>query len=212
VRCPKWARLESNQRPLPYQRSALPPELHARRLRDKDSNLGLHVQSVASFPLDDPGTARGRPPTKELLPALALALPLGEALEPRPAQPGGVAAADVDDVAVAPKRRSSVSLDMTPSFLAAGDWLREAGPADPASPSTSGEEVDAAARSLCEHPISWLIRLQAERCFLSHSPTLRPWIAARRMRTAGQTSSYVEEPRSPTLACLLAKWQAKANA
>ena len=54
----EWAGLGSNQRPLPYQRSALPPEPPARQLRDKESNLGLHVQSVASFLLDDPGTAR----------------------------------------------------------------------------------------------------------------------------------------------------------
>jgi hypothetical protein len=30
------------------------------RLRDKGSNLGLHIQSVASCPLDDPGSFGGR--------------------------------------------------------------------------------------------------------------------------------------------------------
>jgi hypothetical protein len=39
---------------------------------------------------------------------------------------------------------------MTP-FLSSCRWLAQGGgPADPASPSTSGEEVDAAARSLRE--------------------------------------------------------------
>jgi hypothetical protein len=79
------ARLESNQRPLVCKtsalhllsyspafsrrswsrtsdhfriREALSTELPAcmQQLRDKDSNLGLHVQSVASCRLDDPGT------------------------------------------------------------------------------------------------------------------------------------------------------------
>jgi hypothetical protein len=55
---PEWAGLESNQRPLPYQRSALPLELPAQLnewFRDKGSNLDLHVQSVTSCRLDDPG-------------------------------------------------------------------------------------------------------------------------------------------------------------
>ena len=44
-----WARLDSNQRPLVCKTSAQPTELLARRrLWDKDSNLDLHVQSVAS--------------------------------------------------------------------------------------------------------------------------------------------------------------------
>jgi hypothetical protein len=41
---------------LSYGHSMLSCELHALQLRDKESNLGLHVQSVASFLLDDPGT------------------------------------------------------------------------------------------------------------------------------------------------------------
>jgi hypothetical protein len=80
----KWAEPGSNRRPPPHQRGALPPELSAcewarlgsnpatpqvtvrqalyasellaHELRDKGSNLDLHVQSVASCPLDDPGT------------------------------------------------------------------------------------------------------------------------------------------------------------
>ena len=53
-------RLESNQRPLVCKTSALPAELLAQELRDKDSNLDLHVQSVVSCPLDDPGSAERR--------------------------------------------------------------------------------------------------------------------------------------------------------
>jgi len=41
---------------------------------------------------------------------------------------------------------------------------------------------------------------QAERCCPSHSPTLRPWIAGRRMRYPGWSTSYVEELWSPSLA------------
>jgi hypothetical protein len=39
----------------------------------------------------------------------------------------------------------------------------------------------------------------AERCFLCHSPTLRPWIADRRLCTCGLSSSYVEGFWSPSL-------------
>jgi hypothetical protein len=60
-----WARLESNQRPLACKASALPFELHARELRDKDSNLDPHVQSVVSYRLDDPGPiSRLHPPPR----------------------------------------------------------------------------------------------------------------------------------------------------
>jgi hypothetical protein len=53
----EWARLGSNQRPPLCKRGALPVELHARvQIRDKESNLDLHVQSVVSCRLDDPGT------------------------------------------------------------------------------------------------------------------------------------------------------------
>jgi len=41
---------------------------------------------------------------------------------------------------------------------------------------------------------------QAERCCPSHSPTLRPWIAGRRMRYPGWSTSYVEGLWSPSLA------------
>ena len=52
------ARLESNQQPLVCKTGALPVELPARdELRDKGSNLDLHVQSVVSCRLDDPGSA-----------------------------------------------------------------------------------------------------------------------------------------------------------
>ncbi len=56
-----WARLDSNQRHLVCWTSALGrAELLARgccrgRIRDKGSNLGLHIQSVVSCRLDDPG-------------------------------------------------------------------------------------------------------------------------------------------------------------
>ena len=84
LRSRDWlAEPESNRRPPPYQRGALPSELSAARwarldsnqqhhvcktralplsysplmlqIRDKGSNLDLHVQSVASCRLDDPG-------------------------------------------------------------------------------------------------------------------------------------------------------------
>jgi hypothetical protein len=44
----RWAWLDSNQPPPLCKRGALPAELHARELRDKDSNLDRHVQSVVS--------------------------------------------------------------------------------------------------------------------------------------------------------------------
>ena len=52
----RWARLESNQRPLVCKTSALAGLSYSPKwLRDKGSNLDLHVQSVASCRLDDPG-------------------------------------------------------------------------------------------------------------------------------------------------------------
>jgi hypothetical protein len=60
----EWARPDSNQRPLVCKTSALPVELLAReRLRDKDSNLDRHVQSVVSCRLDDPGTTNRASPS-----------------------------------------------------------------------------------------------------------------------------------------------------
>jgi hypothetical protein len=61
-----WARLDSNQRRLVCWTSTLARLSYSptcwEELRNKGSNLGLHVQSVASCPLDDPGsqTAGGR--------------------------------------------------------------------------------------------------------------------------------------------------------
>jgi hypothetical protein len=62
----RWARLDSNQQPLVCETSAHPVELLARagidaKLRDKGSNLDLHVQSVASYRLDDPGACSSKP-------------------------------------------------------------------------------------------------------------------------------------------------------
>src|SRR5689334_20359187 len=56
----RWARLDSNQQLLACETSALPlsypPVLvGVLQIRDKGSNLDLHVQSVASCRLDDPG-------------------------------------------------------------------------------------------------------------------------------------------------------------
>jgi hypothetical protein len=51
-----WARLDSNQQLPVCKTGAHPIELLARAFRDKDSNLDSHVQSVVSFPLDDPGS------------------------------------------------------------------------------------------------------------------------------------------------------------
>jgi hypothetical protein len=51
----------------------------------------------------------------------------------------------------------------------------------------------------------------AERCFLCHSPTLRPWIVPRQLRCRRWTS-YVEGLWSPSLAQALLNSQAKADA
>jgi hypothetical protein len=142
----RWAEPDSNRRPPPYQRGALPPELSAtlssgrgwartssllfvrqalyplellarpRRIRDKESNLDLHVQSVASCRLDDPG-AKGS--------------------ESR--------------LSVNPPHRE---IDAAGGPPPVGPWSR---------------------------PLS--VRPEAERCFLCHSPTLRPWITDRWLRT-----------------------------
>src|SRR5205823_12165466 len=118
---PQWARLDSNQRLLVCKTSARPSELLAQRLRDKDSNLDLHVQSVVSCRLDDPGTSR-------------------------------------------PRQRQRFSAHL------------------PAS-----GEIDAGAGRFSRLPdlVLCLVRAKAERCFPSLSPTLRPWIADRRLRTLG---------------------------
>jgi hypothetical protein len=57
----EWARLGSNQQPLVCKTSALPLSYSpACQIRDKGSNLDLHVQSVVSCRLDDPGV-NGQP-------------------------------------------------------------------------------------------------------------------------------------------------------
>ena len=56
------------------------------------------------------------------------------------------------------------------------------------------------------------LRLEAERCFLCHSPTLRPWIAVRRVCTSGTAASSVEGLWSPIRARIAAKGHAKAHA
>ena len=112
----KWAGLESNQPPLPYQRSALPHELPARAAPGQ----GLEPQSPRSergvLPLDDPGSARWR--------ARVWHIPH---LRPSPYS-----------------RRSTQQRDLGPQARTAG--------------------------RLCH------VQSEAERCFPSHSPTLRPWI------------------------------------
>jgi hypothetical protein len=50
-----WARLDSNQQLLVCKTSTLPLSYSPVRFRDKESNPDLHVQSVASCRLDDPG-------------------------------------------------------------------------------------------------------------------------------------------------------------
>jgi hypothetical protein len=52
----------------------------------------------------------------------------------------------------------------------------------------------------------------SERCFPSHSPTLRPWIADRACARARRSPSYVEEFWSPFPGCPSVKERAKANA
>jgi hypothetical protein len=100
----------------------LPSELLAHEFRDKESNLDLHVQSVVSCRLDDPGSLDGSP------------------LRPSPRRGDR-------------PRGASVTVTALPC-----------GP-------------------LCP----------------SHSPTLRPWIGDRQLRTSGRPSSYVEEFWSPPL-------------
>jgi hypothetical protein len=140
LRPQRWARLDSNQRPLVCKTSAQPAELLARKamggagiepasssvserrsaserparteLRDKDSNLDLHVQSVASSRL-----RRSR---------------IGDLLIPHLRPP--------------PER-----------------------------------ELDAAAKPPASRVAVFLCHARpiTERCFPSHSPTLRPWIVGR---------------------------------
>src|SRR5205823_3093310 len=136
---PQWARLDSNQRLLVCKTSARPSELLAQRLRDKDSNLDLHVQSVVSCRLDDPGTSR-------------------------------------------PRQRQRFSAHL------------------PAS-----GEIDAGAGRFSRLPdlVLCLVRAKAERRFPSLSPTLRPWIADRRLRTSGAVvvlrgGALEPEPRTPS--------------
>jgi hypothetical protein len=130
-----WARLDLNQLPLVCETSALPLELLARELRDKESNLDLHVQSVVSYRLDDPG------PISPLRP-----------------------------------------------------------PSNGRSPQRRDPRVPALARSS-----------EAERCFPSHSPALRPWIAGHRVRVR-RPPSCVEELWSPILELGPANSHAKAHA
>ena len=69
----EWARLGSNQQLLACETSALPLSYSPMvwQLRDKESNPDLHVQSVVSCRLDDPGTDDGRGGRRPLRPAPA---------------------------------------------------------------------------------------------------------------------------------------------
>jgi hypothetical protein len=51
----RWARVDSNHHLLVCKTSTLPLSYSPMRFRDKESNPDLHVQSVASCRLDDPG-------------------------------------------------------------------------------------------------------------------------------------------------------------
>ncbi len=124
-----WARTSG----LMFVRQALSPLSYSpvRQIRDKGSNLDLHVQSVASCRLDDPGAPSV---------CLSVHLPVGD-------------------------RRSR--------HAPGRPWSR---------PMTRSAE--------------------AERCFPSHSPTLRPWIADRRLRIAragGVLRGGALEPEPHTL-------------
>ena len=84
-----------------------------------------------------------------------------------------------------------------------------------ASPSSSRKrKLDAAGAHLSATVV--VIRCHArrfaERCFPCLSPTLRPWIAVRPLRSLRRSSSYVEELWSPKLSCHSEKAHAKANA
>ena len=68
----KWARLGSNQQLPVCETGALPLSYSPMSIRVEESNLDLHVQSVVSCRLDDPGTpfrpartssTQGRPPS-----------------------------------------------------------------------------------------------------------------------------------------------------
>ena len=111
----------------------------AGQLRVEESNLDLHVQSVVSCRLDDPG--RRAPPS---IPA---------------------------------RRRSAQQAN-----AGCGSWSR---------------------------PVSR--PPESERCFLCHSPTLRPWIVVQRLRGRHSTS-YVEGLWSPSLGARRGKTKAKADA
>ena len=58
-----------------------------------------------------------------------------------------------------------------------------------ASPSIPEREIDAVGERLSGEPWSCPMSrpAEAQRCFLCLSPTLRPWITDRRLRTAGRS-------------------------
>ena len=112
------------------------------QIRDKGSNLDLHVQSVASCRLDDPGT----------------------------------------------NSRPSVHLPRV--------------------------EIDAAGERTCEAATRRSLSrpTEAERCFLCHSPTLRPWIVDHRLRVLGGRRPTWRGFGARASCAGLGKAQAKANA
>src|SRR5919197_3996990 len=77
-----------------------------------------------------------------------------------------------------------------------------------------GWEIDAAGESrLSGHGSRPLSRpAEAEQCFLSHSPTLRPWIADRRLRISAAVAVLRGGALEPDPHHLLGKAQAKADA
>ena len=138
----RWAEPESNRRPPPYQRGALPPELSAvvrasGRGWNRTSSLLCVRQALSRVEL----LARAHP---------------GQGIEPRSPR---------SERGVLPVRRprSEWGADASPSIPRLGDRRSRRGTG-------------------CRRRSGRHVRPYAERCCPCHSPTLRPWIADRRLR------------------------------
>ena len=100
-----------------------------------------------------------------------------------------------------PKRRSSVSLDIASFLSSCRRWLRARAGRVPLLRPPPVEEWRSTQQRACSASDARRVSFSpAERCFLSHSPTLLPWIAAPPdAHSRIGVSSYVEEPWSPNL-------------
>ena len=169
----EWlAEPESNRRPPPYQRGALPPELSAvdRIWARLDSNQQLLACETSALPLSySPALGQCTRQTP------------GQGVEPRSPR---------SERGVLPVRRSRNDRGR-----------RGRRPLRPA-PARRELDAAGARLSGGPSFIRCHVRAASppcERCFPCLSPTLQPWIADRPLRTLRRSSSYVEELWSPKL-------------